>query len=82
MADTRCFCHKMDTTYGLCQHCTRQAVEARSEDANTDRIAALIAAGDKLAEYARHDWTCRAPMVPNCTCAYTEAAKAWKELTK
>jgi len=46
-----------------------------------DRIAALIAAGDKLAGYARHNYACGAWWEEGriCDCGYTEAVKAWKE---
>lgn len=51
-----------------------------------DRIAALIAAGDKLAGFDGHWHGCRkfdpAEYDPPCSCGYVEAVKAWKELTK
>jgi len=51
-----------------------------------DRITALIAAGDKLAGYAGHDYTCLTQQwgrwAEPCDCGYAEAVKAWKELTK
>lgn len=49
-------------------------------------IAALIAAGDKLAGFAGHDYICPTQQwgrwAEPCDCGYTEAAMAWKELTK
>jgi len=49
------------------------------------RIAALIAAGDKLAKFAGHDdgyqVSCDLLEKP-CNCGYGEAWKAWKGLTK
>jgi hypothetical protein len=45
------------------------------------RIAALIAAGDKLAGYAEHVLDCNDNYRPRkpCDCGYTEAWKAWTE---
>jgi hypothetical protein len=50
-----------------------------------DRIAALIAAGDRLAGFAGHDDGCSSggpyPFPEDrCTCGYTEAWKQWKEV--
>lgn len=44
------------------------------------RITAMKAAGDGLAVFAGHKWTCRAngPM-PQCDCGLTAALKQWKE---
>lgn len=47
-----------------------------------DALAALIAAGDKLAGYAVHDWDCEdmtGAYPGSCSCGYTEAWKAWKK---
>jgi hypothetical protein len=49
------------------------------DDAQTDRITALIAAGDKLAGFAGHDERCWEPLNP-CNCGYTDAWKAWQEV--
>ena len=50
--------------------------------AAADALAALIAAGDKLAGYAGHGDDCGSGVwtdpVP-CDCGYTEAWKAWKK---
>lgn len=47
-----------------------------------DALAALIAAGDKLAGYAGHDDTCEdvtGAYPGSCSCGYSAAMKAWKE---
>ena len=52
----------------------------------SDRITALIAAGDKLNELACHQDDCEivthgvwSDPIP-CTCGYTDAWKAWQEV--
>ena len=47
-----------------------------------DRITALIAAGDKLAGFADHDFGClHYERNDSCDCGYTDAWKAWHNLT-
>jgi len=50
-------------------------------DVLRDRIAALIAAGDKLAGFDQHDEFCgvNAYAPKPCDCGYTEAWKQWQE---
>lgn len=58
-----------------CDAC--QGEETRAPD---PRIAALIAAGDKLARFAAHDSECALGLHGQaCSCGYTPAQKAWRE---
>jgi hypothetical protein len=51
-----------------------------------DRITALIAAGDRLAQFARHDFGCAYEQKwwrknRPCSCRYIDALKAWRKET-
>lgn len=54
---------------------------SRQHDKREAEIAALIAAGDKLAGFSFHQPPCHIDFfrTDKCTCGYIEAQRAWRE---
>jgi len=72
---------KLAAQIGTVMHCRDCG---RVYETSADRIAALIEAGDRLAGMAVHRKDCIVVRgwgkAGECTCGYTEAVRAWKEV--